>query len=458
MSHQFTDSPTEVTNFDRTSNVASTKSSLVTVEVQTGEEFLPKKVDQVTTTADNRTDVATAALKLKLETVEVNPQEIQKFLAKVTPIMLKELQPNPAYQYLEKRSSSGKMDVVNQVETDSQYTVSEICCNCTGATYAVALKMQNHYGFCRHSSQLFLVPAAGGQPKTFPLDSCATALAYHPHYPAIIAIGHHTGEITIIKSEEVWATTKLGEQHTSEIVSLDWITERNTVTAFVSASLDGLICVWTLKGRNTATKVLERVSTSKVFDKNGSITSLAVIPGSCDAYVGLFSGMVVRIPLPYESNLIAHERQFYEGHTGPVPAIAICPVAPGLFVSAGTDESIQLRNAVSRAPLYNIDAAGGRPLTDIKWSPFSPSIFAAIAEDKLVIVDLAVSTSIPVATLDIQGAHKVAWNLSVPGTLAVGTNDGKVAMVHCTDGTLDQKPGANMVVGELEAQAKFAEQ
>lgn len=458
MSHQFSDNAAEVINLDRSSAVAVDKSSLVTVEVQTGDEFLAKKVDQTTTTSDNRNDVATAALKLKMETAEANPQEMQKFLSKVMPIMIKELQPNPAYQYLEKRSSSGKMDITNTIETDTNYSVSELCCNCTGATYAVALKMQNHYGFCKHSSHLFFVPAAGGQPKTFPLDSCATCLAYHPHYPAIIAIGHHTGEITIIKSEEIWATTKLGEQHTSEIVALDWITERNTVTALVSASLDGLICVWTLKGRNTSTKVLERVSTAKVFDKDGSITSLSVIPASCDAYVGLYSGLVLRIPLPYESNLIAHERQFYEPHIGPVSGIAICPTAPGLFATAGTDESVQIRNAVSRSALYTIDAAGGRPLTDIKWSPFSPSIFATVAEDRLVIVDLAVSTSTAVATLDIPGAVKVAWNLSVPGTLAVGTVDGHVVTVQCNDGTLDQKPGANMVVGELEAQTKLSGQ
>ena len=454
MSRSFADSASETYNIDQNLNEKGTKQELVEVEVQTGSEFLPKKVDVETTTFSSRKDQATAPLNLKMELIEANPIDLVKFLKRVQPLMLRELQPKAAYNFMKTKSNMGHLEIVSQVDTDSQYTVTQLSTNCTGSTVAVSLEMQNHFGFCKHSSQLFFVPTTGGNVHTYQLESCATCIRYHPHYPAIIAIGHHTGEISIIRSEEPWAHSQLGEQHIDKIVALDWISEHQVVRALVSASIGGLICVWTLKGRNTHTKVLEKVQSMKVFDKDGAITSLTVIPGTCDALVGLMSGQIVRVPLPYESSLVAHERQFYSGHVGPVMAIAVCPIAPGLFISAGTDEMLLIRNAVCNNPLISMEL-NGKALTDVKWSPHSPSIVAVAGEDKVAVIDLSVTTSGPILSADVHGAFRVSWNEAIPDMLIVGCTDGKIVILSCKDGSLDQKPGSNKIVTELEAQTKI---
>ena len=455
MSRSLADSASETYNIDQNTADRGTKQDLVEVEVQTGSEFLPKKVDVETTTFSSRKEQATSPLNLKMELVEANPIDLVKFLKRVQPLMLKELQPKAAYNYMKTKSNTGKLDVVSTTDTDSQYTVTQISTNCTGSTVAVALEMQNHFGFCKHSSQLFFVSTTGASTHTYQLDSCATCIRYHPHYPAIIAIGHHTGEINIIRSEEPWAHSQLGEQHTDKIVALDWISEHQVVKALVSASFEGVIGVWVLKGRNTRTKVLEKVQSMKVFDQKGAITSLTVIPNTCDAFVGLSSGQIMRVPLPYEGSLITHPRKSYLGHVGPVSAIAVCPAAPGLFISAGTDEMLLVRNAVCEDPLISMEI-NGKALTDVKWSPHSPSIVAVAGEDIVAVIDLSVSTTAPILTADVHGAVKVAWNEAMPGMLIVGCNDGKVVFLSCLDGSLDQKPGANKVVTELEAQTKVA--
>jgi hypothetical protein len=38
------------------------------------------------------------------------------------------------------------------------------------------------------------------------------SVKYHPNYPAAVADGHHTGEVTIIRNEEKWAHSQLGDR------------------------------------------------------------------------------------------------------------------------------------------------------------------------------------------------------------------------------------------------------
>ena len=148
MSRSLADSASETYNIDQNTADRGTKQDLVEVEVQTGSEFLPKKVDVETTTFSSRKEQATSPLNLKMELVEANPIDLVKFLKRVQPLMLKELQPKAAYNYMKTKSNTGKLDVVSTTDTDSQYTVTQISTNCTGSTVAVALEMQHHFGFC----------------------------------------------------------------------------------------------------------------------------------------------------------------------------------------------------------------------------------------------------------------------------------------------------------------------
>jgi hypothetical protein len=324
------------------------------VESQTGDELTPQLTDAETSTFD-RKDVEVQSRIEIYKPPTIDEKIMLDFLKYVEPIALRELRPTAAYRFLEKRTTTVTIEKAVTYETEMGFSVSGLSINCTGATIAVALTARNHTGFCRHSSQLhFLSTVSSTTRHQIGLDSCATSVRYHPNYPAIVAIGHHTGEITIVRNDEKWAHSELGESHLDEIIGLGWFSERQKVLALVSASAGGLICVWSLKGRNSRTKILEQCQKIKVSETGGSISCLQVVPDTNEAFVGLESGQIVRISLPFE-NAIEKTKQFFNGQVGPVSAIALCPIAPGLFVSAGTDYSFCIRNSVVKDCLDSHD-------------------------------------------------------------------------------------------------------
>lgn len=452
MSKSYADVSSDLVDISSAEGASAPRKKCKQAEVQTGDELLPQKTD-VETSPDARVDVATSSTGVKYQVPKVDENEVFQFLKKVYPIAMRELTPTTAYQYLEKKAASTNIVLKTTFDTDSKYTVSGLSINCTGSTVAVALEVPNHYGFCKHSTQLHFISTVSNNRHEIQLDSCVTAIKYHPHYPAIIAIGHHTGEVSVIRNDDKWAQTKLGDSHLNKIVAVDWLADRQTVLALVSASSEGLICVWTLKGRNSRTKFLEQCSPMKISDKDGSISCLSVIPNSSDALVGLENGNIVRVPLPFESSAVQRERQFYPGHSGPVINIQICPIAPGLFVSIGSDELFCIRNGNVNDPL-TMSILLNCQLFDIAWSKHSPSIVAVVAFDQVAILDFCVSSTEPIMSFDAPNAVKVVWNENIPGTLMVGCSDGKVMFFGCEDGGFEQRPGANRLMTQWESQTK----
>lgn len=453
MSRSFSDSKPDAVSINPRAGESAPRPKCSDAEVQTSSDLTPKMKDAETSSLD-RKDVANQTKVEIYKVPKVDEAQLLAFLQRAEAIALRELQPTTAYQYLERKTVTGTVEVASTHETDSNYSVTALSVNCTGSTVAVALESASHYGFCKHTSQLhFVSTVSSAASHQIPLDSCATSISYHPHYPAIVAVGHHTGEVTIIRNDEKWAHTELGETHVDKVIAVDWLSDRQKVLALVSASAGGLICVWTLKGRNSRTKVLEQNQQLRVAEKDGSIACMAVVPGTNEAMVGMESGVIVRVALPFEGALV-RERHYYNGHTGPVSSISICPIAPGLFVSVGTDETMCIRNCVVSDPL-NIEELLNCPLYDVAWSKASPSIVAVVAVDRVVVMDLVVSVSDPIHSFDVPNATRAVWNDNSPGTLVIGCSDGKVVIYSCNDGSFEQKPGANKLLSQWEAQTKI---
>jgi hypothetical protein len=420
-------------------------------EIQTGAELVPALVDQETATQARKEEGSQAKIDIH-KAPQIDEAVLLAFLKRVEPIALRELRPTSAYQYLEKRGVSGVFEPSATYETDSAYSVTGLSINCTGATVAVAMKLRNHYGFCKHSSTLHFISTFSASTRhQISLDSCATSIRYHPNYPAIVAIGHHTGEVSIIRNDEKWAHTSLGETHLDAVISVDWLSDRQKVLALVSASVGGLVCIWSLKGRNARTKCLDQVQQLQISDTDGSISCMSVIPDTNDALVGLEGGRIVKVSLPFESALV-RPRTYFNGHVGPVSAIAICPIAPGLFVSVGTDETLCVRNSVCSDPLNVVQF--NSVITDVSWSKRTPAAIAFVAGDRVLILDFCASASEPAQIIELPKACKVVWN-DTTGILVVGCSDGRVVIYTCGDGGFETKPGASRLLSQWEAQTKI---
>ena len=344
--------------------------------------------------------------------------------------MLKELKPINSYQYLEKKNyNNNKIEILSKIETDQNYNITDISCNCTGSTIAVSQEIKNHHGFCTHSSYIYFLSTLNNSQHKYYLESCATSILYHPHYPGIIAIGHHTGEITLLRSEEKWAFTELGKYHFDKIVSLNWILENQTVKSLVSASFGGIICVWNLKGRNSRTKILEQVKSIIPLENNGSISCMSIIPNTFDALVGFQSGQIIRITLPYDEPTIMKEKQYFNGHTGPISSISINNSFPGLFLTVGTDRLFCIRNNICKDPLI-MNEISNKPLYDIQWCPHSSPLCAIVSLDKLIIIDISISPNNLYSSIEIPNIKKITWNPIIKGNLIAGCNNGLVFFLN----------------------------
>lgn len=452
MSRNYSDSTNDDFSIIPPENESAPKTKREESGAQTGDELMPKYIEEGIAT-DPNVDIGVNVGVIKEPQPQYDEAALLAFLRKIQPVALRELIPTSAYMYLEKKETSNHLELSSTFETDSNFTVAAMTCNCFGSTIAVGLIATDHFGFCQHQSAIHFLSTVSTTRHSINIDSCVTALKYHPHYPAILAIGHHTGELSVIRNEEKWGHTQLGETHTTRIVAIDWLSERQTVSAIVTASVEGLICIWNLKGRNSKTNVFEQYQQVKVSETNGSISCMTVIPGSSDAFVGLESGMIVRIPLPFESSYVAREKQYYTGQTGPVSAISICPVAPGLFVSVGTDESLCIRNINVNEPL-NVALVFGTALLDASWSTKSPSVVAVVSNEKIAIMDFCISSTEPVMVLEAPNARKCFWSDAIPGTLYVGCTNGKVLVFSCS-GAFEQHPSANRLMSQWEAQTKI---
>ena len=448
MESNFGDTTIEDISYIPDPNESYVKPQCTDSESQTTEELQPKKVDAEVSSKD-RKDAQTDAVSIKYSMGKANETQLLAFLEKVAPIALKAVTPTQAYQFLEQKTTTNSVELVNTYETDSHYFISSISCNCSGSTVAVGLQGNDHYGFCRHQTQLHLVSlvSSGGTTNhTISMDSCVSSLKFHPNYPNIIGIGHHTGEVSIYRNEEKWAHSELGETHTTPVIAIDWLLDKQTVVALVSASTEGLICVWPLKGRDTRTKVLTQCTKMNTE----TISSLFVLPGSQIALIGLENGRIKQVELPLSTTgYVNPEQKEYFDHIGPVTSIAICPITPSLFASTGSDESFVIRNTSMTGTIISQQLLQ-EPLTDIKWSPHSPSVVAVCGQNRVAILDFCVSER-PLVVLDAPKANKLCWSSTNHGMIIVGGEDGKIRVFESKTGAFERRPGSARKMVEWES-------
>ena len=122
---KLSDHSVEVMTINHSDNIVTSRNKLKNVDCQTPEDFLPQKEDVETITNPDRKDIATTSSGIKLQTAEYDEIKLQKFLIKAQPIMMRELQPNPAYQYLIKNYGNNEINQISETETDSKYSVHQ---------------------------------------------------------------------------------------------------------------------------------------------------------------------------------------------------------------------------------------------------------------------------------------------------------------------------------------------
>lgn len=285
---------------------------------------------------------------------------------------------------------------------------------------------------------------------------CIMSVKCHPTNPALVAGGSFNGEIIVwdlVTPEQPLAISEINDfGHKEPVTDLNWVFDTNlSEYLLISTGADGKILTWSL--RNKLIRPLRGVLTSK---GNSSRRSSAAYPGvTCLAvpsmsqgvagrtqYVmaGLEGGTFIRAQAAklfssailkddvfkssiansdeiYQSLRSETDKFMYEKHIGAVTSLELSPFNRNVFLSAGQDGFVKLFHTLERAPIQewepvtpsNITGIPDTvcPLSAARFSPTRPMVFGVASMDGLLhIFDLVISSSVPVATLQIPTDSK----------------------------------------------------
>ncbi|KAH7818592.1 putative dynein intermediate chain WDR34 [Monocercomonoides exilis] len=309
--------------------------------------------------------------------------------------------------------------------------------NSTGRLLAVSYGQLNHTGWCMHRGiiQLFSVfheEQKKGVTKfstanrgisdenslfaSAEVNSCLLCVACHPTDPTLVAGGSFSGAVHVFdfknREEPVILSSSIdAECHNEPVSAVAWVKHGSAIGNdydLCSLGSDGKVFLWTLDNR-LAFPVGEYVIQNRTSPLS-SITSLPSLSSQPLAPVagtalslspfdqsqfyfatetgGVFKGSFRKDPkwgLKRQldrKDASSSEKQApnpvtfnYAPHVGPVNGISACYRHRNLFVSAGADGSLTLRNALSREPIFSETLKS--PILSVAWSTRAPRVIAA---------------------------------------------------------------------------------
>lgn len=145
----------------------------------------------------------------------------------------------------------------------------------------------------------------------------------------------------------------------------------------------------------------------------------------------------------------------YEGHSGPVYALARNPFLPKFFLTIG-DWTARLWNEDIRTPIFTSKCFESHVL-DAAWSPTRPGVWLTSKMDGTVDVwDYMHKQNEPTLSLqvDSDGIHTIKMHEG-NGLVAAGSVDGSIYMVELSEGLKTMQPNEKQAMQQmLERESK----
>ena len=296
-----------------------------------------------------------------------------------------------------------------------------------------------------YGSYEFLKQASGGgvviyslkNPK-FPeqivsTDCTACCLDWNPHRPAILAVGLYDGSVGVIdirnSSRSLLFQTSFSKfKHSDPVWEVKWVDDNS----FVSVSVDGRICTWTLMKSKLEPEILSELT---YLLPNDELVSKPLLNGLCIDFSPHNSGMYLvgteeGFIYKYSHAVSSTPLDTFTGHSMAVYAIKWNPFHPDFFISSSADWNVNIwTTKKTSGPLTSLDLQ--QAVGDVDWSPVTSTVFAAATADgSLNVFDLAVDRLKPVVSQKIVTTGKltrVQFN-SKEGVILVGDDRGGT---HC---------------------------
>uniref|UniRef100_A0A182NAJ2 Dynein intermediate chain 2, ciliary n=1 Tax=Anopheles dirus TaxID=7168 RepID=A0A182NAJ2_9DIPT len=271
-------------------------------------------------------------------------------------------------------------------------------------------------------------------------ESGAMCCDIHPKYPYLIAIGLYDGNVIVYnlqvgtKEGPVYISHGVNGKHAECVWEIKWGPDmQDGEINFFSVSADGKVFNWVLMQNKLAITTiitlfleLDQVSgpDGSALRLKGSGTCMVFHPHNPEIFlVGTEEGYIFKCSTAYSSKYL----MTYHAHYLPVHRMDYNKFNSNIFASCSGDWRVKIWEDMRPEPLFIFDL--GSSVGDVKWAPYSSTVFAAVTtEGKVFVFDLNVNKYKAICTQAIVSKRKnkltrLAFNQKLP-FIIVGDDKG----------------------------------
>ncbi|XP_053663006.1 dynein intermediate chain 2, ciliary [Anopheles marshallii] len=271
-------------------------------------------------------------------------------------------------------------------------------------------------------------------------ESGAMCCDIHPKYPYLIAIGLYDGNVIVYnlqvgtKEGPVYISHGVNGKHAECVWEIKWGPDmQDGEINFFSVSADGKVFNWVLMQNKLAITTiitlfleLDQVSgpDGTALRLKGSGTCMVFHPHNPEIFlVGTEEGYIFKCSTAYSSKYL----MTYHAHYLPVHRMDYNKFNSNIFASCSGDWRVKIWEDMRPEPLFIFDL--GSSVGDVKWAPYSSTVFAAVTtEGKVFVFDLNVNKYKAICTQAIVSKRKnkltrLAFNQKLP-FIIVGDDKG----------------------------------
>ncbi|XP_064543240.1 dynein intermediate chain 2, ciliary [Drosophila montana] len=261
----------------------------------------------------------------------------------------------------------------------------------------------------------------------------------HPHYPFLVVIGLYDGNVAVYDlrdgcKEPMYVSRGVKCKHAECVWQIKWGPDMaDGEINFYSVSSDGCVFSWILmQNKLWVTTIITLYLENGIADGPDGTKVTLKSGGSCVQFhpinpavflVGTECGLIYKCSTAFSSKYL----MTYYAHNMSVYRIDFNRFDSNIFVSCSGDWRIKVWEDMRADPLFIFDL--GSAVGDVKWAPYSSTVFAAVTtEGKVHVFDLNVNKYKPICVQAVVPKRKnkltrLAFNEKLP-FIVVGDEKG----------------------------------
>ncbi|XP_075168505.1 dynein intermediate chain 2, ciliary [Haematobia irritans] len=224
----------------------------------------------------------------------------------------------------------------------------------------------------------------------------------HPKYPFLVAVGLYDGNVHVYNLKEnyrepLYVSMGVGHKHIECVWEIKWGPDMaDGEINFYSVSSGGRVFNWVLmQNKLMCTTIITLFLENGVVSGPDGTEMRLRSCGSCMKFhpedpeiflVGTEEGCIYKCSIAYSSKYL----MTYRAHNLSVYRIDFNRFNSNIFISCSGDWRVKIWEDMRPEPLFIFDL--GSAVGDVKWSPYSSTVFAAVTnEGKAFVFDLNVN-------------------------------------------------------------------